>query len=75
MNLFWKHRGEEITLYNYIDDQVVNVVPEIYFKQRFKFDDEIKTMYFNFRVQKDKNFNKDFTKNSMLYFTFNNITI
>ena len=65
--------GKEITLYNYIDDQVVNVVPEIYFKQRFKFDDEIKTMYFNFRIQKDKSFNKDFTKNSCLYFNLNNI--
>lgn len=65
--------GEQIPLYNYIDDQIVAVIPEIYFSQRFKFDDEIKTKYFNFRVQKDKNFRKDFTADQNLHFNLNNI--
>jgi len=60
-------------LYNYIDDQVVTYIPEIYFRQRYKFGDEVKTKYFNFRVDKDKNFSKDFTLNSNLFFVFNNI--
>jgi tyrosine-protein kinase Etk/Wzc len=65
--------GENIPLYNYIDDQVVSYIDNITFRQRFKFGDEIKTRYFNFRVQQTKNFNKDFTKNSNLCFYLNNI--
>lgn len=64
---------ENIPLYNYIDDQVVSYVDNITFRQRFKFGDEIKTRYFNFRIQQTKNFNKDFTKNANLCFYLNNI--
>jgi uncharacterized protein involved in exopolysaccharide biosynthesis len=66
-------QGEGVPLYNYIDDQIVTYIPEIYFRQRYKFGDEIKTKYFNFRVDKDRAFSKDFTLNSNLYFLFNNI--
>ena len=65
--------GTEIPLYNYMDDQVVSYVTNLHFKQRFKFGDEVKTRYFNFRVQKTKDFNKDFTTGSNLYFYMNNI--
>ena len=65
--------GEGIPLYNYIDDQVVSYVDNITFRQRFKFGDEIKTRYFNFRVQQTKFFSKDFTKNSNLCFYLNDI--
>jgi tyrosine-protein kinase Etk/Wzc len=65
--------GENIPLYNYIDDQVVSYIDNLTFRQRFKFGDEIKTRYFNFRVQQTRNFSKDFTKNSNLYFYLNNI--
>lgn len=65
--------GDQIPLYNYIDDQIVSVIPKIYFKQRFKFDDEIRTRYFNFRVQKNKYFDRNYTKEQNLYFIFNNI--
>lgn len=65
--------GEEIPLYNYIDDQIVTYIPDIYFRQRYKFGDEIKTKYFNFRIEKDRSFSKDFTLNSNLYFLFNNM--
>ncbi len=67
--------GDEIALYNYIDDQIVSYANTIHFKQRFKFGDEIKTKYFNFRVQKTNLFNKDFTVNSNLAFYFNNINV
>jgi tyrosine-protein kinase Etk/Wzc len=65
--------GEKVPLYNYIDDQIVSIIPTVYFKQRYKFDDEIKTKYFNFKVQKDKYFRTEFTRDYNLYFTFNNI--
>lgn len=65
--------GENIALYNYMDDQVVSYVPSIHFKQRFKFGDEIKTRYFNFRIQKTKYFDKNFTGHSTLFFYLNNL--
>jgi tyrosine-protein kinase Etk/Wzc len=65
--------GEEVALYNYIDDQIVSFVNNITFRQRFKFGDEIKTRYFNFRVQQTKYFDKNYTKNSNLCFYLNNI--
>lgn len=65
--------GEDVPLYNYIDDQVVSHIDNLTFRQRFKFGDEIKTRYFNFRVQKTKYFTKDFTDNSILCFYLNNI--
>jgi hypothetical protein len=60
--------GENIPLYNFIDDQVVSYIDNLTFRQRFKFGDEIKTRYFNFRVQQTKHFRNDFTKNSDLCF-------
>jgi len=65
--------GALAPLYNYIDDQIVTYIPEVFFKQRFKFGDEIKTKYFNFRIDKSNSFSKEFTVNSNLYFIFNNI--
>jgi tyrosine-protein kinase Etk/Wzc len=65
--------GENTALYNYIDDQVVSYAPAIHFKQRFRFGDEIKTRYFNFRIQKSQAFDKSFTANSELHFYLNNI--
>jgi tyrosine-protein kinase Etk/Wzc len=65
--------GEKVPLYNYIDDQIVAYTPSIHFRQRFKFGDEIKTRYFNFRIQKTNKFEKDFTTNLNLYFILNNI--
>jgi len=65
--------GEEIPLYNYIDDMVVGITPSIHFRQKYKFGDETKTKYFNFRILKSSYFDKDFTKRSSLYFTLNNI--
>lgn len=65
--------GEEIPLYNYIDDQVVSVTPSIQFKQRFRFGDEIKTRYFNFRIQKTNNFTKEYTADNRLFFVMHDI--
>ncbi|MBN2272730.1 MAG: polysaccharide biosynthesis tyrosine autokinase [Bacteroidales bacterium] len=63
--------GEEIDIYNYIDDQVISR-ENIFFKNRFRFSDEVKTRYFNFRIQKTENFDKAFTDNNKLVFYFNN---
>lgn len=65
--------GDRVPLYNYIDDQIVSYVNSIQFKQRFKFGDEIKTRYFNFRIQKTSFFNKDYTADYKMYFQLNNI--
>jgi tyrosine-protein kinase Etk/Wzc len=65
--------GENVALYNYIDDQIVSYVDRLTFRQRFKFGDEIKTRYFNFKVQKTKYFKKDFTNDVNLCFYLNNI--
>ncbi|MBN2481290.1 MAG: polysaccharide biosynthesis tyrosine autokinase [Bacteroidales bacterium] len=66
--------GEQIALYNYIDDQIVSYVSEIYFgNQRFRFGDEIRTNYFNFRVIREGNFSVDFTTDKNLFFYFNNV--
>jgi len=65
--------GESVPLYNYIDDQIVSYASSIHFKQRFKFGDEIKTRYFNFRIQKTSFFDKDYTQDNTLYFHLNNI--
>jgi tyrosine-protein kinase Etk/Wzc len=65
--------GDDVSLYNFIDDQVVSYVENIQFKQRFKFGDEIKTKYFTFRIQKTKFFDKDYTNNSNLNFLLNDI--
>ncbi|MBN1415996.1 MAG: polysaccharide biosynthesis tyrosine autokinase [Bacteroidales bacterium] len=64
-------QGENIDIYNYIDDQVIST-ENIFFKNRFRFSDEVKTRYFNFRIQKTENFSKAFTDNYDLAFYFNN---
>jgi tyrosine-protein kinase Etk/Wzc len=65
--------GTDIYLYNYIDDEIVSFIPEIYYKNRYEFGSEIKTQYFNFRVIKTDNFSTGFTRENNLYFYFNNI--
>ncbi|OFY49203.1 MAG: hypothetical protein A2Y87_04230 [Bacteroidetes bacterium RBG_13_46_8] len=64
-------RGEDIAIYNYIDDQVISY-ENIFFKNRFRFTDEVKTRYFNFRIQKTENFDKKYTDDNELVFYFNN---
>ncbi len=66
-------RGKDISLYNYIDDQVVSNTPIIQFKQRFRFGDEIKSRYFNFRIQKTNTYSKEYTTNRRLFFLLNNM--
>jgi tyrosine-protein kinase Etk/Wzc len=65
--------GTDIYLYNYIDDELVSFIPDIYYKNRYEFGSEIKTQYFNFRVIKTDYFSSDYTKENNLYFYFNNI--
>jgi capsular exopolysaccharide synthesis family protein len=65
--------GKDIPLYNYIDDQVVSITPSFSIKQRFRYGDEIKTRYFNFRIKKSNDFNKDFTSEIRLFFVMNDV--
>jgi tyrosine-protein kinase Etk/Wzc len=65
-------KADETFLYNYIDDQVVSKVENVFFKNRFKFGDEIKTRYFSFRIQKTSSYNATYTQENSLFFSFNN---
>lgn len=65
--------GKEVSLYNYIDDNTVSYVPELIFNRTFRFDDEIKSQYFNFKIVQTRNFSEDFTQYRNLYFYFNNM--
>jgi tyrosine-protein kinase Etk/Wzc len=63
--------GENISIFNYIDDQEISQ-ENVYFKNRYRFTDEVKTRYFNFRIQKTENFNKNYMDKNDLSFYFNN---
>jgi capsular exopolysaccharide synthesis family protein len=65
--------GDRIPLYNYIDDKVISVTPAISINQRYNFGDEIKSKYFNFRINKTSNFDKSFTEDYSLMFYLNDI--
>jgi tyrosine-protein kinase Etk/Wzc len=65
-------KGDEVYLYNYIDDNITNKVNNIFFENVYKFGDEVKTKYFSFQIVKTDNFDKDFTKDQILYFYLNN---
>ena len=71
-----KTPGSDVQLYNFIDDEVVAYLTDIRpYERKFKFGDEIKTDYFNFRIIKTNNFHPNFTKNNNIYFFFNNINV
>ena len=71
-----KSPGQDVQLYNYIDDVVVANIENIRpYEGKFKFGDEIKTDYFDFRVIKTDNFYPEYTKNNNIYFYFNNINL
>jgi tyrosine-protein kinase Etk/Wzc len=67
-----KAKGDEVYLYNYIDDQIKDVVNNVFFENKYNFGEEISTKYFNFQVLKTPNFDKEFTKDRELYFYLNN---
>jgi capsular exopolysaccharide synthesis family protein len=70
--IFTKPQGDNIYLYNYIDDNITGVVPYKVFNYNYKFGQEIKTEYFSFQVVKTAKFNKDYTKDRELFFHFHN---
>lgn len=66
--------GNDIPLYNYIDDATLKIIPDIKISwTRFKFGEEIRTKYFNFTVFKTDYFDKHYTRDKSLYFHFNNM--
>jgi len=64
--------GDQAYLYNYIDDQITDVVTNVFFENVYKFDEEVKTKYFTFKILKTQYFNINMTKNNVLYFYLNN---
>ena len=68
--------GENIILYNYIDDTEVQYIPgRFHFERIYTFGDEVKTKYFNFVIHKSEYYYKEYTLNNTLYFYFNNMNL
>lgn len=65
--------GEDVFLYNYIDDAVTNKIGNVYFKKAYQFGEEIKTKYFSFVINKTASFDPSFTNDNYLGFFFNNL--
>jgi tyrosine-protein kinase Etk/Wzc len=65
-------RGSSIYLYNYIDDQIIDVANNVFFENVYKFGEEIKTKYFSFQILKSQYFDKNLTKDNALFFYLNN---
>lgn len=64
--------GSSIYLYNYIDDEITDVINNVFFENVYKFGEDIKTKYFSFQILKTSNFDKNLTKDRALYFYLNN---
>ncbi len=65
--------GTDIQLYNYIDDNITSWNNDILYKGKYKFGDEVRTRYFNFRILKTNSFDLKFTRDNRLYFYLNNM--
>ncbi len=66
--------GEEVPLYNYIDNAVVDHAPQIYINDVYSYGEEIKNDHYNFTVSKGEDFNLlDSYKGRPFFFQFNNI--
>ncbi len=67
--------GEDVILFNYIDNEAKQVVDELYFTNRFVFGEEVKTTYFSFTITKTGNFNESYInpQNGTLGFRFHNV--
>ncbi|MFO7657779.1 MAG: polysaccharide biosynthesis tyrosine autokinase [Bacteroidales bacterium] len=65
--------GENVQMYNYIDDRVVSIADDIIFNKRFNFGDKIQTKYFNITIIKSIAFDENFSKNNTLFFFLNDL--
>ncbi len=66
---------EEVPLFNYIDNEVKQVVDEVFYTNKFVFGEEIKTTYFSFTITKSQHFNESHInpKNGNLGFRLHNV--
>jgi capsular exopolysaccharide synthesis family protein len=70
--VFTKNVADEVYLFNYIDNNIVDVRPYKYFNFKYNYGQEIKTEYCSFQIFKTEHFDPKFTSNKALFFYFHN---
>lgn len=66
--------GTEVPMYSYLEDEVVYLVDTVKINGIYKFDEEIKSKYFNFKIHL-KTEELNLWKSQEMYFTFNNVNL
>ena len=71
-NIYTKPQKDPIQLFNYIDDQITDVKPYKHFRYKYNFGQEIKTEYCSFQILKTEWYDKNYTRDKVLYFFMHN---
>lgn len=66
--------GTEVPLYSYLEDEVVYLVDTVKINGIYKFDEEIKSKHFNFKIHL-KTEELNLWKSQEMYFIFNNVNL
>lgn len=73
--IYTREEGDDVLLFNYIDDNIVEAKPFKYFNFKYNFGQEIKTEYGSFQIFKTDYFTPDYTKEKTLYFSLHNTNL
>ena len=71
-NIYTKSQKDPVFLFNYIDDDVTGVKPYKHFRYKYNFGQEIKTEYCSFQILKTEFYDRNFTRDKVLYFYMHN---
>jgi capsular exopolysaccharide synthesis family protein len=63
--------GKDVLIYDYIDDNIVTIADVLKIEGKYKFGEEIKGKYFNFKVHLINNGNDIPTSKEKMFFSFN----
>lgn len=66
--------GENVPIYDYIDDNIVTYVKTLKIAGKYKFGEEIKGKYFNFKIHLINNGDDVPTSNEKMFFSFNSLS-
>ncbi|MCD6659770.1 MAG: polysaccharide biosynthesis tyrosine autokinase [Lentimicrobium sp.] len=68
-------KGENVAIYDYIEDEIVMIAPKVNISGTYKFGDEIKGPNYDFRVHLSPEMKENFTPiKDRVYFSFNSIS-
>jgi tyrosine-protein kinase Etk/Wzc len=70
--IYTKPQKDEVYLFNYIDDRITGIQPYKLFRAKYSFGQEIKREDCSFQVLKTEFFDKNFTRDKVLYFYMHN---